>query len=54
MTMILSEMISSRKKAFNEADLYRMSEDKTVNKKHWKHKPYQCDFRGGSKHDRYN
>lgn len=47
--MMLSEMILARKKAFTEADLHKMSEDKTVNKKHWKHKPYQCDFRGGKR-----
>lgn len=47
--MICNERPKATKKgAFYKEELKQMAEDKDLNKKHWEHKPYQCDF-GGSK-----
>ena len=38
-------------RTFFESELAKMAEDKSIretSKKHWKHKPYKCDF-GGAK-----
>lgn len=40
-----------RKRAHFDSELRQMAEDKHIDekaKKHWKHKPYKCDF-GGAK-----
>lgn len=45
--MIVDQKPVARKRAFYDHELKKMTEDKTVTKKHWRHKPYQCDFGGG-------
>lgn len=46
--MICSERPKASKKgAFYPSELEEMSENKNSEKRHWKHKPYKCDFGGG-------
>lgn len=45
--MIVDQKPAVRKRAFYEHDLKKMAEDKDLSKRHWRHKPYQCDFGDG-------
>ena len=40
----------TKARAFYDSELKQMAEDKNIgktSKKHWRHKPYKCDFGGG-------
>ena len=42
-------------RTFFESELKKMAEDKNlgeISKKHWRHKPYKCDFGGGKNEDK--
>ena len=48
--MICEQRPVKRKSVYYQHELKKMAEDKHLDekaKKHWKHKPYTCDFGGG-------
>ena len=54
MKMICDQKPVRKKGVYLPSELKFMAEDKTfkdISKKHWRHKPYTCDF-GGNEDDR--
>ena len=53
--MICDQKLTRKKGIYSATEIKYMAEDKSfkgISKKHWKHKPYECDF-GGNKDERH-
>ena len=52
--MVCDQREVKKKGVYYQSELKKMAEDKNLDKnamKHWKHKPYKCDF-GGNEDER--
>ena len=47
--MVVDQKPATKRKAFNDSDYKKMAEDTSLDKRHWRHKPYKCDFGGGKR-----